>query len=149
MHYFGNVSQTFDRAWLTVGPFWAASYCVVKGVENIQSCRTSESYPTLLKITALQLPIAGVIGAVTRKIFDSFGWQPSENRTFAIRAIASISTLLLMPMAAVRLGLTTSSDTALMVSLATAQFIMGAACVDMGIRNAFFNGTQRPPALIL
>ncbi len=142
-----NSGNTFERTWLSIGPFWAAGYCVAKGIENLQGCLVSESSVTLLKIAALQFPIAGAISVVTGKILDSFEWQPSENRSFAIRTFSSISTMLLMPIVAVRFGLTTSSDIGLMVPLITAQFMLGAACVVMGVKNVLFNDNQRPPVL--
>lgn len=133
--------------WLKAGPFLAAAYCAKKGVENLQHCLHVESSTTLLKAGALQLPIALAVAGLATKIFDACGWQPSQYRFVAIWTITSATTILVMSVALTGFGLTTSSDTGLLVSFATAQFILGAGCVEMGIRNVFFNDNQRPPDL--
>ncbi len=147
MNCLRTLDNAYERTWPKVGPFLAATYCITKGIENVQTCLSIESSTTLFKVGALQFPVVFVVAGVVTKIFDACGWQPSDFRFMAIWTFSTASTALVMSIALARLGLTTSSDTGLLVSIATAQLILGAGCVDMGIRNVLFNDNQRPPVL--
>ncbi len=140
-----NFFRTLDRAWLTIGPFWAAGYCAVKGIENIQSCLVSESSVTLLKVGAVQFPVAAVVALTAIKVFDSLGYHQTENRLLKIGLITSISSAVLTPLIALRLGLTASSNIAFLVPFITTQFGVAAICMGFGIDNIFNGANHRPP----
>lgn len=141
-----NFFRTIDR---TIVPFWAAGYCVHKGIQNVKKVLVNNSPITLLKIGAMQFSLAIVIGVVTKKIFDSFGWEHSEMRTFTIGTIVCLSSIVLGAIAAMRLGLTGSFEPGLMVPAITSLFATAALCLSMGIENIFYGGNHPSPHLIL
>lgn len=139
-----NIERGITRAW----PFVVASYCVAKGIENINTCLISHSSISLLKIGALQFPLAFVIGGVAVKVFDSFGWEPSEVRSLTLLALTAISATLLTAVVSVHVGFAASSDIGFLVPVATSQLVFGAACVSMGIKNILYGDNQSPPRVI-
>ncbi len=139
-----SIESGIARAW----PFVVAGYCVAHGIGNINTYLVSHSPASLLKIGALQFPLALVIGGVAVKVFDSIGWGPSEVRTLTVLALTAASTTLLTAAVSVHVGFTTSSDAGLLVPLATSQLICGAACVSMGVKNILYGDNQSPPRVI-